>query len=74
MRPKMMGTPGSMPLEVMQASVPTCPSQDTFAMGVMAFSVCVTPDKVQANMFISPNLLTAAEAKAKKALEAQGSS
>ncbi|CAM9711217.1 unnamed protein product, partial [Ectocarpus fasciculatus] len=74
MRPKMMGTPGSMPLEVMQASVPTCPSQDAFAMGVMAFTVCVNPDKVQANMFLSPHLFTAAEAKAKKALEAQGSS
>ncbi|CAM9288458.1 unnamed protein product [Ectocarpus sp. 6 AP-2014] len=72
MRPKMMGTLGSMPLEVMQASVRTSESQDTFAMGAMAFTVCVTPDKVQANMSISPDLFTAAEAKAKKALEAKG--
>lgn len=54
MRPQMMGTPAFMPLEVMLESVQTHPSQDVFAMGVMAFLVCVSPDKAQPNLFISP--------------------
>lgn len=50
----MMGTPGFMPLEVMRGEVITHPSQDVFAMGVMALLVCISPDKVQANLFVSP--------------------
>lgn len=53
-RPAMMGTPGFMPLEVMCEEVITHPSQDVFAMGVMALLVCMSPDKASANLFVSP--------------------
>eukprot|EP00903_Cladosiphon_okamuranus_P017412 g16036.t1 len=71
-RPGMMGTPGFMPLEVMRGEVITHPSQDVFAMGVMALLVCMSPDKAQANPFVSPALQTQKEARRKKVFDAEG--
>lgn len=55
-RPRMMGTPAYMPLElVVQEDVITHESQDAYAMGVMAFLVCMAPDKPYlVNMLASP--------------------
>lgn len=53
-RPKMMGTPGFMAPEVLDDFVLTHESQDIYAMGAMALLVCMSPDKLQQSMLISP--------------------
>lgn len=69
-RPREMGSPGYMPPEVMAGSVMTHESQDTFAMGVMLFRVCMVHEKGMArNLFTMQVRDRAREAERETAME-----